>query len=195
MVCGVQMVSSGGSAGSKDRRKQIVDTAWAILNAEGRDALTMRRLAAELGMKAPSLYKHFPDKGAVEAALLDRGFLIWGERARAALDEPGDRLVNMAATYRSMARALPHLYRLMTAGELDRARLTPGVENWSGAPLGELFPDPDAARAFWAFMHGMTIMEIDGRFPPNADLDRAWSAGLTAFTAIRSNSAPDPRST
>jgi hypothetical protein len=27
----------------------------------------------------------------------------------------------------------------------------------------------------------MTILELDGRFPPDADLDGAWSAGLAAF--------------
>ncbi len=177
------MASNAPSSASQARREQIVDTAWTILNAEGRDALTMRRLASELGIKAPSLYKHFPDKAAVEAAMIDRGFLIWGERARIALGEPGDRLTNVAAAYRSLAREWPHVYRLLTAGELDRARLTPGIEDWSGAPLGELFADADTARALWAFMHGMAIMEIDRRFPPTADLDRAWSAGLAAFAS------------
>jgi hypothetical protein len=37
----------------------------------------------------------------------------------------------------------------------------------------------------WAFAHGMVSLEIDGRFPPQADLDEAWRAGLTAFTASR----------
>jgi Tetracyclin repressor-like, C-terminal domain len=38
------------------------------------------------------------------------------------------------------------------------------------------------ARAAWAFAHGMTILELDGRFPPDADLDRAWDAGITALS-------------
>jgi len=33
----------------------------------------------------------------------------------------------------------------------------------------------------WAFAHGMVSLEIDGRFPPQADLDEAWRAGLAAF--------------
>jgi AcrR family transcriptional regulator len=166
------------------RQQQFVDVAGAILEAEGSEALTMRRLASELGIKAPSLYKHFPDKAAVETVLIERGFQLWGERARHALTEPGDRLVNLASAYRSVARERPHLYRLMTTGELDRSRLTPGLEAWSGAPIGELFSDRETARAFWAFLHGMTILEIDSRFPPTADLERAWSNGLAAFRAI-----------
>jgi hypothetical protein len=41
--------------------------------------------------------------------------------------------------------------------------------------------DPDRARAAWAFAHGMTILELDGRFPTNADLDAAWAVGLDRF--------------
>jgi hypothetical protein len=42
--------------------------------------------------------------------------------------------------------------------------------------------DPDRARALFAFAHGMTILELDGRFPPAADIDAAWDAGLALFT-------------
>lgn len=30
----------------------------------------------------------------------------------------------------------------------------------------------------WAFAHGMVSLEIDSRFPPGADLDSAWRAGI-----------------
>jgi hypothetical protein len=38
----------------------------------------------------------------------------------------------------------------------------------------------------WAFAHGMVSLEIDGRFPADADLDQAWSAGLAAFAGLAS---------
>ncbi len=176
-------MASSAPERSSARQQQIVDVAGAILEAEGPDSLTMRRLASELGIKAPSLYKHFPDKSAVEIALIERGFRLWGERARQALTERGDRLTNLAVAYRSIAREHPHLYRIMTMGELDRSRIAPGLEEWSGAPIGELFADGETARAFWAFLHGMCILEIDHRFPPGANLDRAWANGLAVFRA------------
>ena len=184
-------MASNVSEAATARQQQIVDVAGGILESEGPDALTMRRLASELGIKAPSLYKHFADKSAVESALIERGFRLWGERARWAGTEPGDQLTNLAAAHRSVAREHPHLYRLMTTGELDRSRITPGLEEWSGAPIGDLFSDGETARAFWAFMHGMCILEIDNRFPPGSDLDRAWSNGLAAF---RFQAQPSPTS-
>jgi hypothetical protein len=41
--------------------------------------------------------------------------------------------------------------------------------------------NPVSARACWAFAHGMVILELDGRFPPGADLDAAWTAGIYAL--------------
>ncbi|MEV0651222.1 WHG domain-containing protein [Phytomonospora sp. NPDC050363] len=39
-----------------------------------------------------------------------------------------------------------------------------------------------AARAVWAFAHGMVVLELEDRFPPDADLDAAWRVGCEAFT-------------
>ena len=45
------------------RMQDLVSAAFAILDDEGRDALTMRRLADDLGIRAPSLYKHVHGQG------------------------------------------------------------------------------------------------------------------------------------
>jgi len=70
----------------------------------------------------------------------------------------------------------------MTERPLDRDQLPPGLEDRTAAPLViALGGDPDRARAAWAFAHGMILLELNGRFPPGADLDAAWRAGLAAF--------------
>jgi AcrR family transcriptional regulator len=165
-----------------------VAAARRILECEGPEALTMRRLGEAVGVRAPSLYKHFPDKAAVEVALIELGFAEAADAFEAALAERGGSLAALAAAYRAFARAHPHLYRLMTAGPLRRDRLRPGVEARAAAPVLRVIGDPDLARAFWAYAHGMVILELDGRFPPGADLDAAWAAGVAAFAAT-----PPPR--
>jgi AcrR family transcriptional regulator len=52
-------------------REHVLATAVTILDAEGRDALTMRRLAHELGVKAPSLYVHVRSKDDLLTGVLD----------------------------------------------------------------------------------------------------------------------------
>ena len=164
------------------RAREIVDTARAIVDAEGLDALTMRRIAERLGIRAPSLYKHFPDKQALEAAIISAAFEEQAEVFEHAVAGSDDPLAALAAAYRTFALAHPHLYRLMTDQELRRDLLVPGVEQRAGLSVyraaGE---DVDRARAAWAFAHGMALLEIANRFPPGADIDAAWREGIRAF--------------
>ena len=162
------------------RATSIVAAARRILEAEGRDALTMRRLGAEVGIRAPSLYKHFPDKSSVEIALIEIGFENMAQALESAAGQAGS-LSALATAYRAWALEHPHLYRLLTSGSLPRERLRPGVEARAAAPIQAVAGDTDRARACWAFAHGMVILELDGRFPPGADLDAAWAAGLSAL--------------
>jgi AcrR family transcriptional regulator len=166
------------------RASQIVTAAREILEAEGGEALTMRRIAERLGIRAPSLYKHFPDKGALEAAIISEAFEEQAAAFERAVAGSADPLADLAAAYRRFARAHPDLYRLMTDQELRRDLLAPGVEERAGLTLyraaGE---DRDRARAAWAFAHGMTMLELTNRFPPAADIDAAWRAGIEAFRA------------
>ena len=53
-------------------RERIVEVALDIAEREGPDALSMRRIAAELGTGAMSLYNHLPDKAALLEALAQR---------------------------------------------------------------------------------------------------------------------------
>ena len=190
-----------------------------LLEEEGPEALTMRRLAGRLGIRAPSLYKHLPDKAALEAAIIATGF----EEAAAAFEAAvegaaegggqgaqgglggtagrtggtaggaggtasdgagtgaGGALPALGAAYRRFALAHPHLYRLMTNGPLPREHLPPGLEDRTAAPVLRAAGSQARARAVWAFAHGMVMLELDHRFPPDADLDAAWQAGIAAF--------------
>ena len=162
------------------RAQEIVAAARELLEEEGPEGLSMRRVAERLGIRAPSIYKHLVDKQALENALVSAGFEELAAEFEAVLAD-GDPLGALAAAYRRFARAHPHLYRLMTDRPLQRERLTAGAEERAAAPIGQVAGDPDLARAVWAFAHGMTILELNGRFSPDADLDAAWQRGLDAF--------------
>ena len=96
----------------------------------------MRRLAADLGMKAPSLYKHFPDKESLELELIIVGFEESAAAFEAALaTQPRSQIAALGAAYRAYARAHPHIYRLMTDRPLPRERLPVGLEYRAAAPL------------------------------------------------------------
>jgi AcrR family transcriptional regulator len=174
------------------RKAEIVNAARDLLEAGGPEAVTMRAIAEKLGIQAPSLYKHFPDKGALEAALVTAGFVEQAATFGAA-SRCRNSLAALASAYRAWAIAHPHLYLLMTNRPLERDRLPDGVEAAAAAPiLKACGGDPNRARAAWAFAHGMASLELANRFPPDADLDAAWRCGVNAF---RPQPIRQPRST
>jgi AcrR family transcriptional regulator len=159
----------------------VVAEARRLLEDEGAEALTMRRLAERLGIRAPSLYKHLPDKAALEAAIIATGLEEAADAFEAAVDGAAEPVADLAAAYRRYALAHPHLYRLMNSGPLPRQHLPPGLEARAAAPVLHVTGDQARARALWAFAHGMVMLELDHRFPPDADLDAAWRSGVAAF--------------
>jgi AcrR family transcriptional regulator len=179
-------------AARSDRRAEIVQAARHILESEGADALTMRQLARQLGMQAPSLYKHFANKAAVELALIEDAFFDMGDITHAALHgaDPDTALERLTTAYRLHARQHPNLYRLATQGQLDRAGLPDGLEHWAGNPWFVVTGDSTLAQALWSFAHGMVILELDDRYPPGSDLDQTWRAGAAAFGRMSGELAP-----
>jgi AcrR family transcriptional regulator len=180
------------------RPSRVVETvgvALRVLEGEGPGALTMRRLAEEQGIQAPSLYKHFSGKGEVESALIEHALFDIGEVTHRALhDADGrDRLASLLEVYRRHSLSHANLYRLATAGPLVRDRLPDGLEEWAGNPWFVVTGDPLVAQALWSFAHGMVILELDDRYPPSSDLDGTWRAGAAAFEQVAAPNVADRR--
>ena len=102
------------AAGRQAVRQLILDTASRLLETEGPDALTMRRIASEAGCSTSVLYTMFGGKTGVTDGLWREGF----ERLRQALqqaegDGPLGRLAAMGRAYRANALANPAYYTVM----------------------------------------------------------------------------------
>ena len=170
------------------RQREVLDTARRLLDEEGIEALTLGRIARELGIKTPSLYKHFASRRQLEALLIADGLREHSE----VLEATGPDLESIAAAYRSFALAHPQLYRLMTARPLPRDELPDGLEARAAAPLQRALGDPDLARAAWACAHGMVQLELAGRFPVDADLDAAWEKAIRALQSAAADARHRP---
>jgi AcrR family transcriptional regulator len=166
---------------------QIVEAALDLLEKEGPDALTMRRVADVLGIRAASLYKHLPGKGTLEHALVEIALTKVGAAMHTALAALGpdasrrDAVEALLDAYRAVAFAHPNLYRLATAGPLDRDALTPTLEDWAGEPFLLATGDPYVGQALWSAAHGLVILTLDRRYLPGSDLDQTWRAVAEAF--------------
>ena len=82
---------------------RVVDAAVRLIDEEGLDALTMRRLAHDLGVEPVTIYRQLPNKEAILAGVAER---LWREMGP---PEPkrsdGPRRLPLPARHRRLARA------------------------------------------------------------------------------------------
>lgn len=171
-------VASAPAPGRRDRRAELIAAARHLLETEGAEAVTIRRVAAAVGIRGPSVYKHVPDKAAIEDALTLVG-----------LTEQADALQNVPATFAALAGAYrtwalndPHMHRLLNDRPLDRAKLPEGLEDRAAAPLiAACAGDRALARAAWATIKGLVDLELADRFPPATDIQAVYAAAARAY--------------
>lgn len=131
-------------------RGEILTAALRILDEEGADALSMRRLAREVGVEAMSLYHHFPNKDAILAGVID--LALEGEAPAGPLPERWQDVVTAAVVgFRRVLVRHPNALPIMIA----HPPTAPGASAmYIQGPLRFLtargFSDGDAADLFQA---------------------------------------------
>lgn len=99
-------------------RDRIVATASSLVDSEGLDAVSTRRLAAELGVSGPSLYNHFKGKDEILDAVADA---VSAKVDLSMFDEGDGRdwrtaLHDWAASYRAALTAHPNVVPVLARG-------------------------------------------------------------------------------
>jgi AcrR family transcriptional regulator len=114
-------------------RERIVELALEIVDEDGLEAMNMRRLAADAGVKPMSLYHHFPNKAAILDAV--------GEKiAAAALEAPTadprwqSRVRNLFMGLHALTEAHPRALPLISAAVVR----TPSGRRWMEELMGTL---------------------------------------------------------
>jgi AcrR family transcriptional regulator len=162
------------------RAAAIRDAARTLLERDGPEGLAMRPLAESVGVHPPAVYRHFSDKRAVERAVVTQAYYELGDALETAADG-GDALTATTGAYRAWAGQHPHLFRLVFGRnpdpDVDRGAVA-HAERAMGRIAGG---DEIAARALWASVHGLVILELDGRLPAGPKLDAIWTWELAAL--------------
>jgi AcrR family transcriptional regulator len=176
----------------KPRVREILVEARALVEEEGLEALSMRRLAARLGVRAPSLYKHLTDKQELLNALIAEALREQGDRMREAAEHAEDPLGALVAAYRQWALQHPGLHDLCTAHPLDDGPLVRAAALRAGDPLRRaMHDDYEGAMVLWAFVRGLCDLEMKGRMPPAFPPDIIWARGV-ARLRLPDDGRPEP---
>jgi AcrR family transcriptional regulator len=177
--------AGGSTRDGKITRDAVLAAALEIIDRDGADALSMRRLARALGRDPMILYRHAPNK----AALLDGVAEIILARLKVDPADPdwAAQLRNVARDYRQLALAHPHVVPLL----VTRPLATPlGLR-----PLGTLRPLEDVLtlltrvgfsrldalhiyRALFGFLHGHVLNELQELIDNPDETDDLLRLGL-----------------
>ena len=148
-----------------------METALEIIDREGLEALTMRRLGSELGVEAMSLYNHVANK----AALMD-GLLELVTLKIPIPENPGtwrEAIQEMARSYRRVALQHPNVMPLVMSRPFNTVASLRPVEFAFQTMLDAGFSPAFALTAFRtlvAFASGYVVSEIAGFFgEPDGD--------------------------
>jgi AcrR family transcriptional regulator len=155
---------------AKTDPESILAAALEMLERDGPEIFSMRNLADALEMKAPSLYRHYPDKAALETALKMRGAELLQVVLEKAISQqqPIQAMRKSASACLKFARGHPYLYDLMNApGGTPSTGAAKNLWNTILKIVGAVTGNPDdtaSSVAFWAFLHGFCSLERTGQF-------------------------------
>ncbi|MFD4229065.1 TetR/AcrR family transcriptional regulator [Streptomyces sp. NPDC058545] len=108
-------------------REEVLETAAALVRQHGPDALTMRKLAAELGTAVTSIYWHVGNRESLLDALVERTVQEMGA-VRPTGRTPVARIVSVARGLRRELRARPHLIAMVHERGLTERMFLPAQQ-------------------------------------------------------------------
>lgn len=156
-----------GSAGGHRRlplsRRSIVTTAIVLIEREGPEALTMRRLGARLGVEAMALYHHFASRDELLGAIADE--LLAPLNGLQPTEDWREACRRFATALRDVAVEHPATFRLVGLQPFDSASALRPVERLLQALVANGFSPPRALaiyRAVVSYARGYALAEATG---------------------------------
>jgi AcrR family transcriptional regulator len=171
-------------------RDQVVAAAAEIADAEGLDAVTLARVATQLGVKSPSLYNHVEGRDGLVRGIGLQGLRELAATLRdAAVGRSGpDALLAASRAYREFVAEHPGRYAagaIAAPQDDERAAAAAAVLDVMRGVLRawNLSGDDEvhALRAFRSAVHGFASLEAAGGFGIDVDLDASFTRLVTAL--------------
>ncbi|MDO7867917.1 TetR/AcrR family transcriptional regulator [Nocardioides jiangxiensis] len=184
----------------RTRRDELTRIALELLEAEGPEAVSTRRVAAAYGASTMAVYSEFGSLGGLVASVVDAGFgLLAAEMATVpSTGDPVADLVQLGERYRSFAHEHPHLYRVIYAVSPLAGHRRDGAELMQGAEAFEVMhavvrrayrdgrlsvgTPYAAALQLWISWHGLVVAElagyVDAMPAPPEPLVASWMRAL-----------------
>ena len=195
-----------------DLHAALLEAATTIVETQGIDALSLRKLAEQVGVSRTAPYHHFKDKNALLSAIAAKGFEEWRSSAETIFESKhvpmDERFRQFIHAYVSYASSHPAVYELMFGRTLwHNQQATDSLKDvaypcfqfqvqmtriWQ--QHGYLPDGPDAlrlAQVTWSTMHGIARLLIDGIYADATHIGEMCDCAADVF--MRSSQHTDKR--
>jgi len=185
-------------------RRALIEAAARLIATEGVGALTLRRVADEVGTSTMAIYTHFGGMPELRRAVRREGFAKLAARGArvGASDDPVADVAMLGLEYYDHAISDPHLYRVMYMEQpLDDDDAETGWDTFSTLAAamrrcidaGRFAPADaeDLAREFWALGHGVITLQLAQLL----SAEQARGCLLGAVTKLFRSYGDDPQAT
>jgi AcrR family transcriptional regulator len=176
---------------SQINAETILETARDMIRTNGVEKLSLNKLAAAMGVKAPSLYRYYRNKAALLQAVNEDTVVRLFQAMNPILEMPGqpvDRIVDAAHRYRSFAHDNAAIYGMLFTNTIDDLRPDPEMNVRMVLPYQSLMATIcgeqnalSALRGFLALMHGFVMLELAEQLRRGGDLSVAYEASVRAY--------------
>jgi AcrR family transcriptional regulator len=167
-------------------RELILDRAVALIERDGPDGLSMRRLGRELGVEGMALYHYVEGRDELLRAIGDR--LLEPMRELDLTDDWREACRRFATTLRDIARARPATFQLVGLYPFDTPVALQPVERLLAVLIGAGFAPADALAAYRAvasYARGYALSEATG-----FTVDASLPGGRARLRALDADAFP-----
>ena len=181
--------------GNKEMTAALIEAAARLIATEGAGALTLRRVADEVGTSTMAIYTHFGGMPELRRAVRREAAERLGERLTSVgqSDDPVVDLAKVALAYYRNGIKNPHLYRVMFMEQpLDEADANIGrntfetvIDAMQRCIDAGRFDQADAtelATQYWAVGHGILSLQLANLITPEEGLRCMAISAMTLFT-------------
>jgi AcrR family transcriptional regulator len=156
-------------------KKAILEVTAQIVQQEGWQAVSIRKIADAIGYSLPVVYNHFENKDAIQEEFVKLGFNMLAMAMQSTKNKylaPAEQLTQMASSYFDFAFSNSAYYKMMFGlgiPSCQKAKEIAEIGNFSSIiidVIGSLMNEDDEQRkllkfhTLWSILHGLTSINM-----------------------------------
>ncbi|GAA5138787.1 TetR/AcrR family transcriptional regulator [Thalassotalea piscium] len=189
-----------------DLKAAIIKAASEMLDTQGIEALSLRKIAENVGVSRTAAYHHFKDKNELLSAIASQGFIKWQKEIGLIFNNKrisqSQQLSQFCHAYIQFAISNPNIYDLMFGRTLWKNNVSSEELKSVAYPSFDyqvtmtkfwqaqgLLPQSEnalrLAQVLWGTLHGISKLVLDGVYTDNSNIIEMCDCAIAMFVGSK----------